>query len=72
MTHGSKKRISERVDHVENSTKIFLNRFLQSVHLKATDAIKIVATANCVIAPSGKNKTMICARIVSNIKPLSR
>jgi hypothetical protein len=72
IIHDSKKRIKDRIDHVENSRKIFLNKFLQSFHLNAADANKIVARANRVIDPSGKNKTMICARIVSDINPQIR
>jgi len=71
-THASKKRTNARVGQVENSKKIFLNRFLQSFHLNAADTTKIVVKANWVIDPIGKNKTMICAKVVSNINPLTR
>ena len=51
---------------------IFLNKFLQSFHLSATDAVKIEAKTNLAVDPIGKNKTKICAGIVSDIKPLTR
>jgi hypothetical protein len=43
--HVRKKRINKRVGHVENSKKIVLNKFLQSLHLDTAIANKIITTA---------------------------